>query len=88
MKLLILYRPNSEFSRPVDEFVQTFNRVYPGYDITLVDVDSIEGIRQMELYDLMEYPAILAMIDDGSVLNSWVGKDLPLIDEVAGFLRS
>ena len=35
------------------------------------------------LYDIMNYPAILALRDDGSILKTWEGDELPLMDEVA-----
>jgi hypothetical protein len=87
MKLLILYHPHSEHSRSVEEFVQNLERVYAGHDIILRDVSSIEGTQQAELYDILQYPAILALADDGSILNSWVGTNLPLVDNVVGYLR-
>ena len=34
-------------------------------------------------YDIVEYPTILALNNDGSVLASWRGKQLPLFDVVA-----
>ena len=32
----------------------------------------------------MQYPGILALRDDGSVLNAWQGTMLPLMNDVAG----
>jgi hypothetical protein len=84
----ILYRPNSEYARSVEEFAQNFKRVYPERPIVLTDVDSIEGVRLAELYDILEYPAVLVMAIDGSMLNCWTGSPLPLADDVAGFLIS
>jgi hypothetical protein len=88
MKTLILYRPNSEHARSVEEFVRHLEQVYPESQPILTDIDSIEGGHQAELYDVMQYPAILVLAEDGSVVMSWVGDQLPLIDEVAGYLRS
>lgn len=51
--------------------------------IEIVDADSRDGIATAMLYDVMKYPAILALRDDGSVLKSWEGESLPLMDEVA-----
>jgi hypothetical protein len=87
MKLLILFQPHSEHARVVEEFVDNLERVYPGNSIELTDVNSIEGAHKAELYDILHYPAVLAINEDGSIINSWVGDQLPLIDEVAGYLR-
>jgi hypothetical protein len=87
MKVLILYRPHSEHSSSVDNFVRDLERIYPGNKVVLTDVDSVEGIQQLQLYDILQYPSVLVLADDGSVLNSWVGEPLPLVDSVAGYLR-
>jgi hypothetical protein len=88
MKLLILYRPHSEYSRSVEEFAQNLERVYPGNHALLTDADSSEGAQQAELYDIWQYPAILVLADDGGLVHSWLGSSLPLIDSVVGYLRS
>jgi len=49
----------------------------------VLDVDSRDGMATASLYDVMRYPAILTLRDDGSVLKSWEGEQLPLMDEVA-----
>jgi hypothetical protein len=87
MKLLILYRPRTEFARSVEEFVQNLERIYPGNNVALTDANSIEGSHQAELYDIMQFPAMLVLGEDGSVVNSWIGPELPLIDDVVGYLR-
>jgi hypothetical protein len=87
LRALILYRPFSEYSRSVEEFVQNFERTYPENAVVLMDVDSIEGSHMVELYDILQYPAVLVLTGDGSMINSWVGVPLPLIDDVAGFMR-
>lgn len=84
MKVLILYRPQSEHARMVDEFVHEFKR-RTTKDVELVDVDSIEGQRAAELYDMVQQPAVLAVADDGHLVQSWIGETMPLIDEVTGY---
>jgi hypothetical protein len=88
MKALILYRPRSEHARSVEEFSQNFERNYPESPMSLLDIDSIEGTHLIELYDILEFPSVLVLADDGSLINSWVGEPLPLIDDVAGYMRS
>lgn len=87
MKLDILYRPESEHSRMVEEFVTSFKRQYPDKVVELIDVDSTEGINIVGLYDLTSYPALLALTDDGGMQNAWMGTTLPLMDEVISYLR-
>ena len=83
MKVLILYQPKSEHARSVESFVRDFNLRHEGSRLELVDVDGRDGIATALLYDVMSYPTILALRDDGTVLHSLEGEMLPLMDEVA-----
>ncbi len=87
MKLLILYRPNSEHARTVETFVRDFQRQFEsGKKIELVSADTREGVAQASLYDIWQFPAIVALRDNGSVANTWVGMPLPLMNDVAGYV--
>ena len=54
----------------------------------LVSMESREGVTKAELYDVMQFPAILAVANDGSLINSWIGMPLPLMNDVAGYAQS
>ena len=84
MKVAVLYRPNSDHARQIDEFVREFGR-RSSAKINLVNLDTREGAAQAALYDVIEYPAILATKDSGELVTSWQGGQLPLIDEVAAY---
>ncbi len=88
MKLLVLYRPNSENSRTVESFIRDFRYQHEADAdrMSVVDIDSRDGSATASLYDVMEHPAILALADDGSLIKAWVGVSLPLMDEVAGYV--
>jgi len=88
MKLLVLYRPNSEFARQVEGFVrdlQTMHNIDERH-VQVLDFDSREGSATASLYDLMSQPAILVIGDDGGYVKDWQGPDLPLLSEVAGYI--
>lgn len=88
MKVIVLYRPNSEHSRQVEEYVADFERFHPGEAIETLNVDSIDGSHQAELYGVMEYPAIVAKADDGSMQQKWQGLDkLPLMNDLAYYAQ-
>ena len=85
MKLLILYRPDSEHASQLESFVRDFQRQYDaGKHVEMQSINTRDGATTASIYDVVAYPAILALADDGSVLNMWQG-DLPLMDEVAGY---
>lgn len=86
MKALILYRPNSEHARKVEEFLHLFSRLHPEKKTELVNLDTREGSTMATLYDVVQNPAVVAVKDDGSVLKIWQGEQMPLMDEVAAYL--
>jgi hypothetical protein len=88
MKVLILYQPKSDHARSVESFVRDFKLRHEANRLELVDVDGRDGIATATLYDVMSYPAILALRDDGTVLHAWEGGMLPLMDEVAYYADS
>jgi hypothetical protein len=86
MRLLILYRPNSEHARAMETFIHDYQERHEESKLEVLNVDGRDGSAQASLYDVMRYPAILALRDDGSVLKSWEGEELPLMDEVAYYV--
>jgi hypothetical protein len=86
VKLLILYRPDSEYSTDIETYVRDFQQRYEaGRKLELVSLNTRDGAATATLYDVMTYPALLALGDNGSVLNMWQGMPMPLMDEVAGY---
>ncbi|MEX2014768.1 MAG: hypothetical protein WD885_02430 [Candidatus Saccharimonadales bacterium] len=83
MKVVVLYRPDSEYSRAVDEFAREFTQRYPDKKIELISVDTRDGSATASLYDILRYPAVLALSDDGRVIQEWHEQRLPLISEVS-----
>jgi hypothetical protein len=89
VRLLILYRPNSEHSTYIEEFAHDFQSRHDiGKKLELISLNTRDGAATASLYDIMAYPAILVLADDGSVLNAWEGDTLPLMDEVAGYMSA
>ncbi len=88
MKVVILYRQKSEHARLVETFIHDFQKRYNAGSLEVLDADSQEGVATAELYDIVSYPAIIALRDDGSVLKSWSDEMLPLMDEVAYYVTS
>jgi hypothetical protein len=88
MKVLVLYRPNSEHATTVESFVRDFQHQHDiGNKLELVSVDTRDGSATASLYDIWAFPAILALGDDGGMMNMWQGE-LPLMDEVLGYIHS
>lgn len=87
MKMLVLYRPDSEWSRSVEIFIHDFKARNRDVRLEVLDIDTREGSATASMYDMMQQPSIIIMRDDGSLISSWQGERLPLIDEVAAYAR-
>jgi hypothetical protein len=87
MKISILYHPDSEFARSVEEYATIFERER-GTKIDLVSLETVEGAEMAKLYDIVRYPAVLAIADNGQIQKAWQGEMLPIKDEVAGYLHA
>lgn len=90
MKLLVLYRPNSEHARRLEMFMHDLQKQHDvsQSSIRIVDVDSREGIELARIYDTMTSPAIVVTDNDGGYVQGWVGENLPLMQEVAAYTHS
>jgi len=88
MKLLVLYQPKSEHARLVEEYLDDFRRLYPNVDIEVLDAESIDGVNKCQVYDILEYPTLLVIGQDGALRNAWKGKMLPQKQEIVSYLYS
>ncbi len=85
MKAIILYHPQSEFARSVEEYAHDFDQ-QKGVEIDLISLETKEGAYRATLYGIVKYPALLVLRDNNDLINSWEGVPLPLMNEVAGYL--
>jgi len=88
MKVLVLYRPESEHARIIEMFIRDLEHQHDGARLEVVNIDSRDGIATASLYDIMDYPGILALTDDGQVLKMWQGREMPRIQEVSYYATS
>lgn len=84
MRVVILYRANSDKYPAVRTFLGDFARQYQGQKIEEIDPDSREGVNLVETYGLMAMPAVVVLTDTGNAVKQWSGN-LPSISEVAYF---
>lgn len=83
MKVLILYKPKSEHGTSVEAYVHDFSKRHETDHLEAIDADSVDGSVLAQLYDVVQYPTVLALDENGTLLNQWTGDSLPLMDEVA-----
>lgn len=83
MKVVVLYRPNTDYARSAEDFAREFERRSWNKKVQLLSLDTRDGAALASLYDVVRYPAILAVRDDGQLQQMWQGDPLPLLNEVA-----
>jgi hypothetical protein len=81
MKVVILYRPNSEHAGRVLDFAKEYKRL-KNRELSLVSLDTIQGDNMAKIYDITQYPAFLAIKDDGQLEQMWQGETVPLMNEI------
>lgn len=88
MRVIVLYRPNSDHERMVLDYARDYKMLKGDRDLELVSLDTREGADMAKLYGIMQYPAVLAMSNDGQMQQLWQGESLPLLNEVDYFAHS
>jgi hypothetical protein len=83
MRVVCVYRDNEYYTRSVTEWIENMRR-QTGYEIEELNPDENPGF--CEAYDIVEYPTIIAIDDNGAVRNAWRGRTLPLLNEVLYYL--
>jgi len=84
MKVYILYHPQSDHARQVEEFAHDYES-RKDKSVDLLSLETREGAAMASLYDIVSYPAILAVRNDGQLLKVWQGETMPLMDEVSAY---
>lgn len=85
MKVRIIYRYESDHAREVLDYLRDFAR-QTGHVIDEVNPDTPEGADICRLYDVVEYPTVIAVRDSGELLHMWRGRPLPTISEVSFYV--
>ncbi|HEX6462125.1 MAG TPA: hypothetical protein VFZ58_02500 [Candidatus Saccharimonadales bacterium] len=82
MRIIVIYKDNSEHARPVIDFLREF-KARTGRELETLNPESREGASFCETYDIVEYPTLIALDDEGRMLNQWIGLPLPTINEIS-----
>lgn len=83
MRVVCVYKENQDYSRTVDEWITNIYR-QTGKQIETMNPD--ENQNFCEAYDIVEYPTVLALGEQGDIKASWRGRELPLINDVSYYM--
>lgn len=82
MRVVVVTRDDTDYSRNVTTFLDDFAR-QTGRTLEVLDPDSAEGEIFCRAYDIMEYPSVVALSNDGQMQTMWSGATLPTLSEVS-----
>lgn len=83
MKLIMVYREKSEHRLAVENFLREF-KIRTGREIETLNPDTREGQSFIQLYDIVEYPTLIALGPNGTERTKW-RITLPTISEASAY---
>ena len=86
MRVAIVWKDQTDYAREVIDWMEEFKKE-TGEDVESIDPETVEGELFVRARDIVQYPEVVAMSDDGGVLREWKGTPLPQFDEVRYFVR-
>ena len=86
MKVVVVYKRESDYARTVIDWLRDFYR-QTGKTIEEIDPDTREGTSLFRTYDIVEYPTLLALDEEGRLQNTWRGAIFPTISEVSYYVQ-
>lgn len=85
MRVVVVYKIESDHAREVLDYLRDFER-QTGHVIEEMDPESRDGAAFCRVYDIVEYPTVLALDANGQMQNQWRGRPLPTISEVSFYV--
>lgn len=82
MRTVVVFKDNTDTARQVTDFLRDFER-QTGKTLEAIDPESREGVSFCQMYDIVEYPTVIAIDDNGVMQNTWRGVPLPTISEIS-----
>jgi hypothetical protein len=87
MKAVILYKPGAETDSQMQDYLREFTH-RTGKTIELIDVTSPRGVELAQLYDVLKYPALIAVEDNGTFVEAWPELDKwPTMNELTYYTQ-
>ena len=85
MRVVVVGKRKTDYESLVDGYLREFE-YRTGKTLERIDPESRDGADFCRIYDITEYPTIIALDDLGVVHNIWRGLPLPLINEVSFYV--
>jgi len=85
MRVVVISKDNTDYAREVSDYLRDF-KYRTGHDLEVMDPESRDGVTFCRTYDIMQFPTLLAISDNGGMQQMWVGTPLPTISEVSYYV--
>lgn len=86
MRTIVIFKDNTDYARQVTDFLRDFER-QTGRELETLDPETQDGASFCRTYDIVEYPSIAAVSDDGVLQNLWRGLPMPTISEISYYAQ-
>ena len=86
MRVVVVFKDKTDTTRDVETFIRDF-KYQTGHDLESLNPESLPGIDFCRAYDIVEYPSVIAISDDGQMQNLWRGVPLPTMSEVSYYVQ-
>jgi hypothetical protein len=90
MRVVILYHPKSEHGGSVEDYARDYKLFHRDEkrELELLSLETKQGAELARLYDIVRYPAVLAIAKDGSLQHVWQDGQLPLLRDLDFYNQS
>lgn len=85
MKVVVISKDNMDYTRTVLDYLRDF-KMQTGHELEVMDPESPDGVMFCRAYDILEFPTLVAISDEGVMQNQWRGLPLPTISEVSYYV--
>lgn len=86
MRVVIVVKQHSEFASEAEMWKRDFE-YEARKEVELIDPETIDGEMFARARNIVQYPTVLVLQDDGMVIKKWTGRPLPQISEVKYVIR-
>lgn len=83
MKTVIFSELHGQHETSVDSYIREFKR-QTNREIEIIDKDSERGAELAFVYDILQFPALAVIRDDGDMIRVWLERDKwPTVSELS-----
>lgn len=86
MRVVMISKDQTDYARQVSDYLRDFER-QTGHELEIMDPESRDGVGFCQAYDILQFPTLVALSDDGRLQNQWQGLPLPTISEVSYYVQ-